>query len=122
MARKHWGTASPILDIFRPAFVSAGLPHFNPHSFRRTIAQLGEGVCQSPEDFKAWSRTPRLGDRTTASMHGSVDASKMCQKRADVGHYMNERDPFSTSFWGRDPALHFAALTPLHAQATIEPC
>ena len=37
-------------------FEQAGLPYFNPHSFRKTLVQLGETTCQSPEEFKAWSQ------------------------------------------------------------------
>ena len=45
LAREHWSNASPIRTIFREAFVSAGLPYFNPHSFRNTLVQLGaEGL------------------------------------------------------------------------------
>src|SRR5271170_4257393 len=50
----HWSTASPIRGIFREAFECAGLSYFHPHSLRKTLARLGEQVCQSPEDFKAW--------------------------------------------------------------------
>lgn len=54
--RKHWSTASPIRTIFENAFIAAGLPYFNPHSFRDTLALFGEQVCQTPEHFKAWSQ------------------------------------------------------------------
>jgi site-specific recombinase XerC len=40
--RRHWSTAEPIRRIFREAFAAAGLPYFNPHSFRDMLAQLGE--------------------------------------------------------------------------------
>src|SRR5262245_56917814 len=33
--RKHWANASPIRTIFEEAFTAAGLPYFNPHSFRK---------------------------------------------------------------------------------------
>lgn len=56
LEQKHWSTASPIRTIFREAFERAGLPYFHPHSLRKTLARLGEQVCQSPEDFKAWSQ------------------------------------------------------------------
>jgi len=56
VARKNWSTTSSIRAIFRDAFVSAGLPYFNPHSFRNTLVQLGEEVCNTPEQFKAWSQ------------------------------------------------------------------
>ncbi len=73
LAREHWSSASPIRTIFREAFISAGLPYFNPHSFRNTLAQLGEEVCKSPEEFKAWSQN--LGHEkvlTTFLSYGEV--------------------------------------------------
>ncbi len=42
--------------IFREAFERAGLPYFNPHSLRKTLGRLGEQLCKSPEEFKAWSQ------------------------------------------------------------------
>ena len=74
LARQHWSNASPIRTIFREAFVSAGLPYFNPHSFRNTLVQLGQKVCQTPEQFKAWSQN--LGHEkvlTTFLSYGEVD-------------------------------------------------
>jgi integrase len=71
--RNHWSSASPIRTIFREAFISAGLPYFHPHSFRNTLARLGEDVCKSPEDFKAWSQN--LGHEkvlTTFTSYGEV--------------------------------------------------
>jgi integrase/recombinase XerD len=56
LKREHWSTASPIREIFKKAFEAAGLSYFNPHSFRNTLALLGEKMCQTPEDFKAWSQ------------------------------------------------------------------
>ncbi len=52
--RKHWSTATLIRTIFKNAFTAAGLLYFNPHSFRDTLALLGEQFCQTPEHFKAW--------------------------------------------------------------------
>lgn len=63
LTRNHWSTASPIREIFREAFTRAGLPYFNPHSFRNTLVQLGQEVCKSPEQFKAWSQN--LGHEKT---------------------------------------------------------
>ena len=54
--RVHWNSASPVRSIFRDACVAAGLPYFNPHSFRNTLVRLGQGLCKSPEEFKAWSQ------------------------------------------------------------------
>lgn len=63
------------------AFESAGLPYFNPHSFRNTLAGLGEKLCQTPEDFKAWSQN--LGHdkvMTTFTSYGEVQP----QRQADI--------------------------------------
>lgn len=73
LARKHWSSATPIRTIFREAFGQAGLPYFNPHSIRDTLVQLGETVCKTPEDFKAWSQN--LGHEqvlTTFLSYGTV--------------------------------------------------
>ena len=56
LARTHWSNAGPIRGIFREAFERAGIPYANPHSFRATLAGLGEKLCRSPEEFKAWSQ------------------------------------------------------------------
>jgi integrase len=73
LERTHWSTAAPIRTIFREAFESAGLPYFHPHSLRKTLVRLGLEVCQSPEDFKAWSQN--LGHEqvlTTFMNYGKV--------------------------------------------------
>jgi len=74
LARDHWSSASPIRTIFREAFVKAGLPYFNPHSFRNTLARRGQELCQSPEEYKAWSQN--LGHEkvlTTFMNYGVVE-------------------------------------------------
>lgn len=71
--RKHWSTATPIRGVFREAFQNAGLPYFNPHSFRKTLVRLGQDICSSPEHFKAWSQN--LGHEdvlTTFRSYGEV--------------------------------------------------
>jgi len=73
LERKHWSTATPIRTIFRDAFTAAGLPYFNPHSFRNTLVQLSQKICKTPEDFKAWSQN--LGHEkvlTTFLSYGEV--------------------------------------------------
>ena len=80
LARRHWANATPIRTIFREAFARADLPYFNPHSFRKTLAQLGEQRCQTPEQFKAWSQN--LGHEqvmTTFASYGSVSASRQAE-------------------------------------------
>ncbi len=71
--RKAWATSSPIRAIFRQAFEAAGLPYYNPHSLRSTLVRLGETVCQTPEDFKAWSQNlGHEGVLTTFYSYGAV--------------------------------------------------
>ena len=77
LERGHWSTASPIRTIFREAFNRAGLPYFNPHSFRNTLVRLGEERCKSPEEFKAWSQN--LGHEhvlTTFLSYGAVASDR----------------------------------------------
>ena len=76
---------------FRQAFVSAGLPYFNPHSFRDTLVQLGKKLCRTPEEFEAWSKN--LGHEqmlTTFRSYGSIDPER--QGEADqIPRFRTER-------------------------------
>jgi hypothetical protein len=79
--RAHWSSTSPVRSIFRDAFVGAGLPYFNPHSFRNTLVRLGQDLCKSPEEFKAWSQN--LGHEkvlTTFLSYGSV----ACDRQGEI--------------------------------------
>lgn len=77
LQQAHWSNASPIRTIFREAFVAAGLPYFNPHSFRKTLVTLGQQLCQTPEEFKSWSQN--LGHEdvlTTLYSYGAVQQNR----------------------------------------------
>lgn len=81
LTKGHWSTAAPIREIFRKACTVAGLPYFNPHSLRRTLVQLGESRCQTPEDFKAWSQNlGHEGVMTTFRSYGDVSE----RRQADI--------------------------------------
>ncbi len=56
LSKECWKTGSSIRSIFCDAFVNAGLPYFNPHSFRDTLVRFGQKTCKCPEEFKAWSQ------------------------------------------------------------------
>ena len=74
LERAHWSTATAIRGIFKEAFTSAGMPYFNPHSFRNTLVRYGQAKCQTPEQFKAWSQN--LGHEkvmTTFLSYGQVE-------------------------------------------------
>lgn len=73
LERQHWTNAQAIRTIFRDAFAAAGLPYFNPHSFRKTLVRLGQKVCRGPEEFKAWSQNLRHDKvDTTFTSYGNV--------------------------------------------------
>lgn len=79
--RKPWSNASPIRTIFKNAFVAAELSYFNPHSFRNTLVKLGQEICKSPEEFKAWSQN--LGHEkvlTTFLSYGEV----ACPRQGEI--------------------------------------
>lgn len=81
LTRDHWSNATPIRSVFREAFERAGLPYFNPHSFRNTLVQLGQETCKTPEQFKAWSQN--LGHEkvlTTFLSYGAVE----CRRQGEI--------------------------------------
>jgi hypothetical protein len=80
LRREHWQTASPIRSIFKTAFASAGLPYFNPHSFRKTLVALGHVLCKTPEELKAWSQNLGHDDvLTTLCSYGPVQVHRQTE-------------------------------------------
>ena len=80
LKRSHWKTTTPIRQIFKEAFARAGLPYFNPHSFRTTLGLLGQQLCRTPEEFKVWSQN--LGHEsplTTLTSYGKVEPARHAQ-------------------------------------------
>lgn len=80
LLKEHWGNANSIRKIFKQAFEAVGLPYFNPHSFRNTLVRLGENLCRTPEEFKAWSQN--LGHEsvlTSFYSYGDVPDYKQAQ-------------------------------------------
>lgn len=84
LSREHWANATPIRDIFRQAFEASGLPYYHPHSLRHTLAQLGERLCRTPEQFKAWSQNFGHDDvLTTLFAYGTVPEGRQCEIMAN---------------------------------------
>jgi hypothetical protein len=78
--RKGWSNSAPIRKIFRDAFTAAGLPYSNPHAFRKTLAQLGQRICQTPEELKAWSQNIGHDDvLTTLTSYGAVGLDRQAE-------------------------------------------
>ncbi|MBG6199751.1 integrase [Labrenzia sp. EL_13] len=87
MSRSFWSNAGPIRKVFRQAFEGADLPYFNPHSFRKTLAQIGERTCRTPEEFKAWSQN--LGHEnvlTTFTSYGEVGSHRQAEILGSLVH------------------------------------
>lgn len=88
-----WADAAPIRKIFRQAFTGAGLPYFNPHSFRDTLVQLGKQRCRTPEEFEAWSKN--LGHEqmlTTFRSYGSINPQRQRELIRSLGSEAGEED------------------------------
>lgn len=86
LARDHWSGTGPIRAIYREAFASAGLPYFNPHCFRDALVQLGERICTTPEQFKAWSQN--IGHErvlTTLTSYGKVPPARQADLIRGLG-------------------------------------
>ncbi|PJK31339.1 tyrosine-type recombinase/integrase [Minwuia thermotolerans] len=91
--RRHWKNAGAIRRIFREAFEAASLPYFNPHSFRNTLARLGEQVCRTPEEFKAWSQN--FGHEkvlTTFTSYGAVAPHRQAEIMRSVRLPSSDRE------------------------------
>ena len=96
-----WQGAGPIRTIFQNAFTAAGLPYFNPHSFRDTLAQYGERICPTVEAYKAWSQN--LGHEralTTLTSYGPISPHRQAELikgmragNGSVGRLAAEVDP-----------------------------
>lgn len=73
IARSGWRTTQPINAIFRRAFHEAGLPYFNPHSFRDMLVRHAMTLELTPEEMKAWSQNLGHADvLTTFTSYGAV--------------------------------------------------
>ncbi len=84
--REHWKNADAIRSIFKEAFAEEGMPYFNPHSVRSTIARLGERVCNTPEAAKAWSKN--MGHEntiTTFNSYGDVSPQRQSEIILSLG-------------------------------------
>jgi integrase len=91
LQREHWSTATPIRTVFKLAFQRAGLPYFNPHSFRSTLVMLGETRCTSVEAFKSWSQNlGHEGVLTTLYSYGTVALSRQAEIIKSLGAPIDE--------------------------------
>ena len=103
LRRDCWSNAGPVRDIFRAGFTAAGLPYFNPHSFRDTLVQHGEKICPNIEAFKAWSQN--LGHEkvmTTLTSYGAVAPHRQAELIRGMGAAKGVASKLASAV---DPAL-----------------
>ena len=92
--KEHWATAHPIRELFKRAFEKAGVQYFNPHSFRDTLVRVGEQLCQSPEEFKAWSQNlGHAGVLTTLYSYGDVPDYRQAELIKKLSQPRKEQTP-----------------------------
>jgi integrase len=85
--RERWKNADGIRKAFKQAFRAVGLPYYNPHSIRATLARLGQIMCRTPEELKAWSQNLGHSDvLVTFTSYGQVAS----HRQADI--ILNMRD------------------------------
>lgn len=73
LTRAHWENTSPPRKIFRSAFEAAGLPNYNPHSFRHMLVAYLFSLNLDIAEFKAASQN--LGHenvQTTLTSYGKL--------------------------------------------------
>jgi integrase len=122
LERRHWTTATPIRAIFREAFERAGLPYFNPHSLRNTLVRLGQDLCRTPEQFKAWSQNlGHEGVLTTFLSYGEVGCDRQGQiirglATSQPGPVQSEADEIAEAVFKM--FRNSGDKTPLHNQST----
>jgi len=55
LSRDPFATTTPLNKIIRNAFAMVQLPEYTPHDFRTALIKLGNDICTTMEEFKAWS-------------------------------------------------------------------
>ncbi len=94
LSRKHWRNADAIRRVFKAAFKNADMPPFNPHSIRKTLARLGERVCRTPEEFKAWSQNlSHENVLTTFTSYGGVSPERQADLLEAIGRRSETGEP-----------------------------
>lgn len=80
LERRHWRSAAGIRKIFREEFERVGLPYFNPHSFRKTLALYGLKQCKDLEALKAWSQNfGHSSMLTTLNSYGHIPSERQAE-------------------------------------------
>lgn len=71
--------------IIKGASAHIGIPYFNPHNIRKTLALYGDTVARTQKQKKAWSQN--LGHRhiaTTENYYGKLDLTEQIETMNDI--------------------------------------
>ena len=71
--------------IIKAASAHIGIPYFNPHNIRKTLALYGDTVARTQKQKKAWSQN--LGHRhiaTTENYYGKLDLKEQIETMNDI--------------------------------------
>lgn len=111
ITRKCWTNPSAIRRIFRRAFEAAALPYYHPHLFRKTLGALGQRVCKTAEELKAWSQNlAHENVLTTFTSYGAVAS----HRQAEIMNALAKPDAnVANPFAGLDKATVRALLSAL---------
>lgn len=94
LARRGWASSEPIREIFKRAFALAGLPYFNPHSFRDMLVRHAMTLNLSPEAMKAWSQNLGHADvLTTLTSYGAIPVHRQGELIRSQAHAAEGWDP-----------------------------
>jgi integrase/recombinase XerD len=86
LEREGWRSSGAIRAVFRKAFEGAGLPYFNPHSFRHAVARHGNRICSSFEELQAISQNfGHSSIKTTVTHYCQVSAERQGELIRNLG-------------------------------------
>ena len=88
LSRSGWATSGPVREVFQRAFDAAGLPYFNPHTFRDMLVQHVISLNLSHEEMKAWSQSlGHSGLLVTYTSYGNIPPERQRELiRASARH------------------------------------
>ena len=91
LARDGWSGSGPVREVFKRGFALAGLPYFNPHSFRDMLVRYAMALDLSPEAMKAWSQNLGHADvMTTFTSYGAVPGHRQGELVRSAGRASSE--------------------------------
>jgi integrase len=115
LAREHWSGTGSIREVFREAFKRAGVPYFNPHSFRNTIVAFASENDLTWQQMQAWAQN--LGHKsltTTFGSYGQIAPNQQGELVRNAGKGKTSKD--------RDMQKLMTMVAEIHArQARDEP-